>query len=81
MKENTNLSSLLAQATSLLDIKEELIGSLNEENHELREEVEKLKKGGPIRGSADSSLGYSAIGEKYGKKDSVELGKVIHEDA
>jgi hypothetical protein len=42
--------------------------------------VERLKKGGHIRGSADSSLGYSAIGEKYGKKDSAELGKIIHED-
>ena len=53
----------------MISTKEELITALTEENQELREEVDKWKRPNLIRGSAESSLGYSATADKHPKKD------------
>jgi hypothetical protein len=68
-RENFRLSELLSQAKCLIITKEELINALNEENQELKEEIDKLKKPFIIRGSAESSLGYSVTADKNPKKD------------
>jgi Ulp1 family protease len=76
-EDNQRLNELLRQARDLITTKEEFIVSLSEENQELREELEKWRRPNLIRGSAESSLGYSATADKHPKKESShEMGHI-----